>query len=773
MDQQRLDLAPDDPDDHRLERLIGDLNAPQRGAVMANDGPVLILAGAGSGKTRALTRKIAALVDHAGFAPWEILAVTFTNKAAAELRQRCADLLGDRAEGLWLGTFHSIGVRVLRRHGELLGIRRGFVIYDQADQLTMVKRCLELLDLDPKRFDAKDFQAHINRHKRECRGPDHPDTPRVGPLNARRHRVYQRYEAEMRAAGAVDFGDLIYLPYRLVSELPAVALEYQRLWRYILVDEFQDTNRAQYELLRAVLNPARRICVVGDDDQSIYRWRGADVENILGFDRDFPGTQVFRLEQNYRSTKRILAVSGALIARNHARHGKTLWTERERGDKVRVYQAQSERAEAQYVARRIEALRGRYRLSEMAIFYRTNAQSRAFEDALRDHGIPYKVIGGLRFYDRAEVKDVVAYLRLLVNPSDPVALQRVINRPARGIGKTTVARCLHRATVDGTTLWEAVCALARDGKGAIRNKLKPFVELMVALKATADSASALATISAVVDDTGYLRKLDQDGSVEAETRADNVRELVGAVDEFTQRAADSGLAAFLDEVSLLSDLDAADLDQEDAVAMMTGHTAKGLEFDVVFVTGLEERLFPHANSLDSEGGVEEERRLAYVAMTRARHVLHLTHAASRRRFGGPPQQTDVSRFLVGLPAEHLHQEGDQGRHGRYVDRQHDRSPWGRDGGRAGFGAGAGAGRARSRHAAAAAEPDYAVDAEPDYLGESQDPDDQPRPGSHVFHTMFGRGRILTIEGQGKRAKAKIEFADGRVRKIMLAVLTLL
>ncbi|TNF31943.1 MAG: hypothetical protein EP329_11575, partial [Deltaproteobacteria bacterium] len=654
MRQFSLDLGQEASVGREGRAILETLNAPQREAVLACDGPLLILAGAGSGKTRALTRKIAFLVAEKKLEPWQILAVTFTNKAAAEMRERCEQLLGPRAADLWLGTFHSIGVRILRRHGELIGVPRGFVIYDQDDATNMIGRCLDKLGLDSKAFPPKGIGHWIEAQKRECRGPDHAEIPQQSFTDRTHLRVYALYQEEMRKAGAVDFSDLIWLPWRLATEHPTVAFEYKSRWRYVLVDEFQDTNVAQYKLLKAFLNDDHHICVVGDDDQSIYGWRGAQVENILGFDRDFADAKVIRLEQNYRSTQTILDVSGALIAQNTSRHGKTLWTERERGEAVRVYPAQTERDEAEYVGRRIDALRHDYDLSEMAIFYRTNAQSRAFEDVLRAKGIPYRVLGGLRFYDRAEVKDVLAYLKVLANPSDPVSLERIINRPTRGIGKTTVDKCRQRGDEDGSTLWEAICAMAREAGGALSSKLSPFVELIVDLVAYSAGHNALETALELLEKTSYLALLEADRSIEAQGRADNVKELLGAIGEFVERSADRSLGAFLDEVSLVSDLDGADL-SEQTVSLMTGHSAKGLEFDVVFVTGLEEGLIPHFNSSDSQSGIEEERRLAYVAMTRARHVLHLSHAASRRRFG-QSKAAVPSRFLDGLPDRLLHQE---------------------------------------------------------------------------------------------------------------------
>jgi len=749
--QLSLDLDPKKKE--RAEALLAGLNEPQRDAVLYNDGPLLVLAGAGSGKTRALTRKIAWLVDIERLAPWEVLAVTFTNKAAGEMRERAHQLLGDKAQGLWLGTFHSIGVRLLRMHGTRLGLPRHFVIYDDDDQETLIKRCLARLNLSDKAFPPREIRSFIDKQKQLCRGPGHADIPQTNPYEQRHAQLYELYQGEMKQAGAVDFNDLIWLPYRLATEFPEVGQELKLRWRYVLVDEFQDTNRAQYLLLQALLNKEKRLCVVGDDDQSIYRWRGAEVENILRFDREVPGAKVIRFEQNYRSTKNILAVAGAVIAKNSERHGKTLWTENKDGEKIRLYTAQSEIEEAEWVVSRIRTLRGAHPLSEFAVFYRTNAQSRSFEDRLRMAGLNYKVYGGLRFYDRAEIKDVVAYLKLLVNAADSVALERIINKPTRGIGKTTVEKLTQRATDEGMSLW---LATQREALATPGGKLAGFVELLVTLQESAKSQSALDITRDVLEQTGYLDWLKKDGSIEGETRAENVRELVAAIAEFSERSAQAGgsntLAAFLDEVALVSALDTG-ADDGEAVVLMTAHMAKGLEFDVVFVTGLEENLMPHANAGDDPRALEEERRLAYVALSRARYHLHLAWAQSRRRFG-QSKLSIKSRFLDGLPPKLIQEEGAQprarpaaGSVGYYGGGQSSFAPQRRD------------------------EPVYDRDPTPSYEDESQDEDGGLARGRRVFHPSFGQGRIESVEGQGEKAKVAVKFADGIVRKLIARVLT--
>ena len=729
------------------EELLAELNPPQRDAVLACDGPVLILAGAGSGKTRAITTKIAWLVRRLDFQPWEILAVTFTNKAASEMRERVGRMLGAAADDLWMGTFHSIGVRMLRRHADLLGMSRSFVIYDSDDQKAMVRRTMEALNVSEKTYAPKALQGYINNAKQNCLEPGSPELPYDGHLEELGFKVYGAYAERMREAGAVDFADLIYLPWKLLSERPMIASEYKQRWRYVLVDEFQDTNRAQYQLLQAALNDASRICVVGDDDQSIYRWRGADVGNILGFETDFPGATVVRLEQNYRSSEAILDVAGALIAKNCDRHAKRLWTDRDAGEPVRCAEVRGDIDEAQYVARRIVALRGRYDLREMAIFYRTNAQSRVLEDVMRRRNIPYKIVGGLKFYARAEVKDILAYLRVVQNPSDEIGLERIINRPTRGIGKGTLGQVKTHATQRGQSFWDALVEVSMTGRQGVQNKLQPFVRLVRGFQRLGEVSSAYAVAVEVVEKTGYLDKLEQENNAEADARAENVRELLSAIREHGETTGDKGLQAYLEQVALVADIDGADFDG-DSIVMMTVHNAKGLEFDVVFLTGLEEGLLPHANSSDSEAGIAEERRLAYVGVTRARHVLHLTHAQTRRRYGSPSPQAP-SRFFDGLPTERLVWDERQDSYRNALPRH----------------------RSQPLVTRQPRNPGWEVAQEmPNYEDFSQDTPDRLGPGSRVFHVQFGEGEVQRVSGSGQKAIVHANFG-GAQKRIVAKFLT--
>ena len=735
--------------------ILDPLNPEQRQAVLANDGPLLILAGAGSGKTRTITHKIAWLIGECGVRPWEILAVTFTNKAAGEMKERCQHLLGSAADALWLGTFHRIGVRILRTHGRLVGVEPNFNIYDRDDQKAMMTRVIANLGLSKDRYDPKTLVAFIERAKHRALDPDElADADGIKPDDAW-IRIYRAYEDAMREANACDFNDLLVLPLRIVQTEPLVASELKTRWRYILVDEFQDTNRVQYEFLKAVLNDDKHICVVGDDDQSIYRWRGADVDNILSFDRAFRDVTVVRLERNYRSSANILAVSGAVISRNTERHDKELWTDRDAGAPVKLHVGASDLAEADWVSKRIEALRAEHPLREMAIFYRTHAQSRVFEDSLRHKRIPYSVIGGQRFYERMEVKDAIAYLRVLHNPADVVSFERIINTPPRGIGKTTVLAIRDHAAEHQATFWDACRSLAADGTGGQKKKLKPFVELIDELRRIADEDTALEVAVAALDKTGYVTRLKASRTPESEARLENLSELLNAIEETCEAIGSHTLEAYLEQISLVTDIDRGDLgsDDDDKIVMMSAHTAKGLEFDVVFVTGLEYGLMPHFNSIEEPGGIEEERRLAYVAMTRARHHLHLTRALSRRRFGAL-EQAIASPFLDGLPRDAI----------QYDDGNLRRRPFARPvpGRRPGT-------QGQSWAADSAATVEQSM---PSYEDFSQDPSDQQvGAGSVLFHPRFGEGLVTDVRGEGPKAVISLRFSDGVVRRIQARFLT--
>jgi DNA helicase-2/ATP-dependent DNA helicase PcrA len=630
---------------------LGALNTWQREAVVHEGGPLVVFAGAGSGKTRVITYRVAHLISTHDVRPWRILAVTFTNKAAGEMRERLLHLLGEQGSAVHVGTFHATCAKLLRHHGQSSGISKDFTIYDDQDQLALVKRVLRDLGLDEKRYQPKAIAGRINRAKHEVQSPQDIETP--DPWSEVVRRVYTSYEQRLDQANALDFGDLIYRSVRALEHDPAFREAVVGRFSHVLVDEFQDTNHAQFRLVRLLAEGHRNLCVVGDDDQSIYRWRGADRRNILDFRASFPDATLVKLEQNYRSTKRILRSANAVIARNTDREPKELWTDNDEGDAVLVVRTMDERDEARLVLRGVRELLSQGRsLSDVAVFYRTHAQSRVIEEALRGANIGYRIVGGMRFYDRAEVKDLLAYLRVMANPADDMSLLRIINTPARGIGKTTITRLLDQAAEQGRGLADLLGegALGQIGNAA-RKRLAGFHRLMSELSDVAVSGAPLGEIGAeVVNQSGYAEMLRHDDSPEADAKFQNVQELVASMDEFQREHPDASLADFLENVTLQTSAD--EQADGDRVTLMTVHAAKGLEFPIVMVTGLEEQVFPFKgiDPWEDPEELEEERRLAYVAFTRAEQRLILSFAAVRRIFG--QQRVGIpSRFLTELPME--------------------------------------------------------------------------------------------------------------------------
>jgi len=631
---------------------LDQLNPPQKEAVLHGGGPLLVFAGAGSGKTRVITHRVAHLVSEWGVAPWRILAVTFTNKAAQEMRERLGRLMPGGGEDLWVGTFHATCARLLRRHAEEAGVRSDFTIYDDQDQKAMVTRLLRDMGIDERQYQPKRVASHINRAKREVVGPD--DFEAYNPFTEIVAKVYRAYDEKMMQAGTLDFGDLLYRLVVALENNDALRAEIAGRFQHVLVDEFQDTNHVQYRLVRALCAQHQNLCVVGDDDQSIYGWRGADRRNILDFRKAFPNATVVKLEQNYRSTQRILRVANAIISRNFDREEKELWTDNDEGPQVLVVQCEDERDEARMIVRAVQELVAEGRsLDEVAIFYRTHAQSRVLEEALRASNVSYRIVGGMRFYDRAEVKDVLAYLKVIHNPDDDVSLLRIINTPTRGIGKTTIERLLDAAAQAGTGVWKALLLMDENPslKPATRKKLRVFVDLVEALREQADGGAELGDlVRAVVDVTGYRKVLQDDDTPEADARLENLAEFVGSVDEFQAEAETPNLASFLELVTLQTSAD--DAPEGDRVTLMTVHAAKGLEFPAVMVSGMEENVFPvrSPDGMENAEEIEEERRLAYVAFTRARERLVLSWASVRRIYG-QTKMGQPSRFLMELPPE--------------------------------------------------------------------------------------------------------------------------
>jgi DNA helicase II / ATP-dependent DNA helicase PcrA len=637
------------------EQYLAELNPTQREAVLAVDGPLLVVAGAGSGKTRVLTYRIAHLVVACGVKPNEVLAITFTNRAANEMKERLERLLGDAARRMWVMTFHAACGRILRREIPRLGYKTTFTIYDDADQLRVVKSCLEELERDPKRFTPRGIHNQISHAKNLLVSADAYRARVASFYDQTVADVYDLYQRRLFSSNALDFDDLLVLAVEVLQRFPEAADRWQKAFRYVLVDEYQDTNHAQYRLLQLLAAQHGNVCAVGDPDQSIYAFRGADIRNILEFERDFDGVRTIALEQNYRSTNAILRAANAVIANNRERKPKTLFSELGEGEPVRVVECEDEHAEARFIAAEVSRLLDEdYAGSEIAVFYRTNAQSRVLEDTLVRQEIPYQVIGGPRFYERAEIKDAVAYLQVLANPADAVSLQRIANRPRRGIGDTSLARLGSLADAQGVTLWEAIGQAGEAGLGpAPLRSVTAFRRLVETLMAAALELDVPELLERVLERSGYVEALEAERTVEAQGRLENVQELVGVAREYQATAAEPTLAEFLQQISLFSDQDAL-ADSESRITLMTLHNAKGLEFRAVFLAGMEEGIFPHSRSLE-EQSVEEERRLAYVGLTRAQERLVLTHSTSRTLWGARGYNLP-SRFLDELPQDEIEWE---------------------------------------------------------------------------------------------------------------------
>jgi len=747
---------------HRLgEALTRGLNPSQAEAVTYPSQPLLVIAGAGSGKTRVITSRLARFLAE-GIDPRRVLAVTFTNKAAREMKERVARLLGQAGSnlpGMWLGTFHGLSARLLRLYGEAVGIRKDFVIYDADDQRRLMARVLHDLNISDKMFPVRQVVAIVDRAQNQ--GTTSASFTVSGPLDEVVAKAYCTYEERLTAANAVDFGGLLLWALRLGSADSPVASALAERFDHVLVDEFQDTNSVQYRLVRFLSRRTRSITVVGDEDQSIYGWRGADIRNILDFERDHPGAGVIKLEQNYRSTGNILRAANAVIAPNRERRPKRLFTDASAGDPVVVFEGDTEREEAEYVATTVQAgLAQGAAPRDFAVFYRTNGQSRVLEEALRTHHLPYVVVGGTRFYDRAEIKDLVAYLRVLQNPDDAVGLARIINVPARGIGNSTVDRLSALARDRGVGLHAALEIAAREsdvlGQGP-RHKVAAFGELLKSLRGARDSLPPAALAEKVLEDSGYRDQLAAENTVEAEGRLENLMELVAQMREYEREAEEPTLAGFLERIALASDVDSYD-PEKGAVALMTVHTAKGLEFPEVLVVGLEEGVFPHQRSIDDDAAAEEERRLCYVALTRAMKRLHLCRVRWRRlsgqQLGGVP-----SRFLGDLPAEVI-QHVIAPRPAYHDEKTDGAGPWQ---GRWSRGEPA----ARARGPAAPSAPPGAITRHYDQgMARGEEGELGLRVGAKLRHAKFGVGEVRAWQSVGDDFKVTVRFASVGVKTVM-------
>jgi DNA helicase-2/ATP-dependent DNA helicase PcrA len=726
------------------------LNPAQRDAVTTTEGPLLVLAGAGSGKTRVLTYRVAHLVGDLGVPPHKILAITFTNKAAGEMRRRLADIVGPASRSMWVMTFHAFCVRVLRREAELLGHTSAFTIYDEDDRKRMLASVIAGLDIDAKRFPVSTFVGRISSAKNELMTPEEYAKTAATPPEKLTARVYPEYERRLKQANAMDFDDLLMNCVRLFDDHPAALERWRERFAYLMVDEYQDTNRAQYSIVNALAAPHRNLMVVGDDDQSIYSWRGADVRNILDFEKDYPDATVVRLEQNYRSTKTILAAANAVVSNNADRKPKTLWTENVGGEAITRYLASDERDEARFVIDEIERLLSVERRSytDFAVFYRTNAQSRVLEDQFLRTGVPYQLVGGTRFFERTEIRDVMAYLRAVSNPADPVSLKRIINQPRRGIGDATVAVLEEAARREELPLQEIIMRIAgEDWLGAgPRAKVAGFADTIRAMHdLTGDLRER---VEAVVALSGLEAALRAENTEESRARVENIHELYGVVQEFVDGHEDATLDDLLEWIALRTDLDTLD-EGERAVTLMTLHTAKGLEFPVVFMVGMEDGVLPHANSMFEHSSLQEERRLAYVGITRARERLYLTHAYQRMLYGAT-QHNPVSQFIAEIPEEHLHAEGiGSVEYERAAAARGDR--YGRPGWREPRRSSEGGGRVYGSGSAPRRE---AV----------QPPASSYTAGDIVEHKTFGRGHIDEVKGD----KLVISFGGETGTKTLLA-----
>lgn len=638
------------------ERLVSGLNPEQQKAVKTTEGPLLIMAGAGSGKTRVLTHRIAYLMAEKQVAPWNILAITFTNKAAREMNERVQKLLGPAAGEIWISTFHSMCVRILRRDIDRIGFNRNFTILDSSDQQSVIKKILKDKNIDPKKFDPRAILGAISSAKNELITPEEYASQAGSYFEQIVSDVYEEYQKRLSKNSALDFDDLIMTTIKLFTRVPEVLDYYQKKFQYIHVDEYQDTNHAQYRLVKMLASRLKNICVVGDSDQSIYRWRGADISNILSFEKDYPNANVILLEQNYRSTKRILQAANHVIEKNINRKPKKLWTENSEGNKIVYYRADSEFGEAQFVASKIRELvdSGKRKYEDIAILYRTNAQSRMIEEVLLKSNISYNIVGGIKFYDRKEIKDILAYLRLISNPDDDISLTRIINVPKRGVGSTSVDKIANYAMLNEISMFQALEEVEEIGLSTkVTKTLVEFREMIRNFERMQDYLSVTELAEEVISKSGYRDMLKSEKTIEAETRIENIDEFLSVTQNFEKQSEDKSLVAFLTDLALVADIDRLDEDEnvaKDAVVLMTLHSAKGLEFPVVFLIGVEEGVFPHTRSLDDEAEMEEERRLAYVGITRAEEELFITNAQMRTLFGRTNMNAE-SRFIREIPEE--------------------------------------------------------------------------------------------------------------------------
>ena len=758
------------------EELINGLNDKQKEAVLATDGPCLVIAGAGSGKTKVLTHKIAYDIE-SGIKPWNILAITFTNKAANEMKERIEKLIGDAAKDLWMGTFHSICVRILRRYIDRIGYKTDFVIFDTSDQKTLIKECLKTLKVDDKIFTDRGVLSEISNGKNEMLEPKAYGVKYAGDFRKKTiAEIYELYQRRLRENNAIDFDDIINFTIKILSENPDVLDYYTEKFKYILVDEYQDTNKAQFTLVSLLASKYGNVTAVGDNDQGIYSFRGADISNILNFERDFPGTRIIKLEQNYRCTGNILKAANAVIKHNENKYDKKLWTENEEGHLPCIYCGEDEYDEGRYIVEQINHLKTEeyYKNSDFTILYRMNAQSRAIEDILMREGIPYKVIGGLKFYERKEIKDIIAYSRLIHNSADNLSLKRIINEPKRGIGKTSIEQIQEISDKTGNSMYEIIRNAQEYGLTRVFSNSRDFIEQIEYLKSKKDELKISDLIKETLNKTGYTKALENENSVEAETRIENLEEFLTVAIEFEEESADNTLAEFLENITLSSDIDGME-DQDNSITLMTLHSAKGLEFPVVFLVGMEEGIFPGYKTIGEPQALEEERRLFYVGITRAKQYLYLTCAKHRTIFGST-SYNQVSRFVKEIPEELL--EG----YAEVVERKSvDKEEFKDYGYRWSYGKGQTVKTFKmseeDKSAVAKTIGEQGTKSEYQYRtaesflnsikqnNQTNDVDlSKYQVGQRVYHKKFGEGTITKLEQEGNDVKVDLEFdKDGHKR----------
>ena len=757
-----------------MQEILKQLNDKQYEAVVNTEGPCLVIAGAGSGKTKVLTHKIAYLIDEKGVLPWNILAITFTNKAANEMKERIEGLVGDVAKDIWMGTFHSVCVRILRRFIDRIGFDSSFIIFDTSDQRTLIKACIKNIGLDDKMFTDRSVQSEISNAKNEMLEPDQYTLRANGDFRKEKIAlVYEMYQKRLKENNAIDFDDIINYTIKILMDNPDVLEYYSDKFKYVLVDEYQDTNKSQFTLVTLLASKNGNITVVGDNDQGIYSFRGADISNILNFERDFPGTKIIKLEQNYRCTGNILKAANSVIKNNEVKYKKQLWTENDVGNLPKVYSAKNEYDEGTYIATQIEHLRReeKYNYSDFAILYRMNTQSRAIEEILRREGIPYKIIGGLKFYERKESKDVISYLRLIQNPSDNISLKRVINEPKRGIGKTSLDNIEKLAEDTGISMYEIIKNADQYGLNRVFLNSREFVNVIEELRNKKDDIKISELIKETLNKSGYTKALEEENTIEAENRIENLDEFLTVAIEFEDESAENKLSDFLEGITLSSDIDNME-ETDDSVTLMTLHSAKGLEFPVVFLVGMEEGIFPGYKSISEPKELEEERRLCYVGITRAKKNLFLTCSKQRTIFGST-SCNPISRFLKEIPEELLdgYDEafGENQENNRFEDSKYSWTYGSKDNGNIKTY------KIDKKEPVSAASnvTGFAFRTAESFLNSigkkasnSNVDLSQYKAGVRIFHKKFGEGTISTVEPEGEDLKVDINFDKVGHKRLM-------